>query len=758
TLAVGISASIGASITRNTISSNVNASIDDAFLNVVHAAVNANNSSYIVETRADGFSGGALAGIGNDAKSVVQTKTNADITGATIHASNAVLVLANSDNDAYSKGDGGVFGALGVGAIIARVEVGTHGRQDAVAALGDNTTINAPIVIVEATGSDRMDAESIAGAAAAIAAIGADTVMTSYQTVAANVGSNVSVNANSFKLNAAHDHDVDGKADAFAVALGTGAGAGMRSSILGGAAVAIGSNTSVEAKTIDVTAANKFHKDRYKNEKTLHSGSFGAVNVSAVTSRTKIGTEDLPLEATIDVGSGSRLIANDDGGTSRLRIEAYNDIDAFDTAKVEAVGGLAVTTVESIILTDTLSAVRVNGAEIINVDGDVYLTANTDTSVRSQGEALVNGGITGAGAAPRASSVPTNSIQVNGHVRGEDVHIWAGRHLQSPLSAAPTRAVLISATETNMFTAALAGISVGVGKPTVHWTNEISVGGSAVIEALEDVNLIADRMDTLKPDAKAGGIVANVSLIPYGYKINQDGVEVVGDARVSVPVTATVRGGLVNEAALIIEPVTTLASTFEASQFGEPISDPDRLAYALSADVEYIYSRLDVQDIAFDVSATLAIKVMNGHTAGGNVGSIYQPIGSETRSIVPHKENYADTNRWRIALPDTLDSLPVYPSTYTLDFATQVVDKFFVIQVADAPGVSMTLENIATNLVERRSDIQKWMVSHAGNPEAIARYQSQLATIDQQLAELGFTATIKFTEGPSQTIAIPEFD
>ena len=139
-MAIGLSAAVGVSVARNTIASNVIANIEDATIEATDSLVRAVNTSTIPETRADGFSGGLLAGIGNDSKSVIATQTTADISGATVRGQN-VNVFSLGFNDAFSRGDGGAFGALGIGAMIARVELGTA-QDDVVASLGDNTVID----------------------------------------------------------------------------------------------------------------------------------------------------------------------------------------------------------------------------------------------------------------------------------------------------------------------------------------------------------------------------------------------------------------------------------------------------------------------------------------------------------------------------------------------------------------------------------------------------------------------------------------
>jgi hypothetical protein len=69
--------------------------------------------------------------------------------------------------------------------------------------------------------------------------------------------------------------------------------------------------------------------------------------------------------------------------------------------------------------------------------------------------------------------------------------------------------------------------------------------------------------------------------------------------------------------------------------------------------------------------------------------------------------------------------------------ARELSDDFYVLKSKDVALPSLVYANVANQLFEDRAKIVGWMTSHAGNAEAITRYQALLEKIDGQLEKMG---------------------
>ncbi|MCA9150268.1 MAG: hypothetical protein KDA92_13250, partial [Planctomycetales bacterium] len=772
-LAIGFSASVGVALVTNKVGGAVSAHVDNARLIANEINVHSSVAPNILETTSVGVSGGAISGQGNRSFGEITIVNSAYFDHVDAIVANELQILATTNNGVRTKADGGAFGAIAAAAMLSDIEIGSDSsKQETLAAIGDNSRIVANRVVVNATNSDSLRAVSTAGGAALAAAIGADSSITANQDVTARVGVGADITASDIVVTSLHNHDFDSQADSFSVAAGTGSGAGTRNKILGGAYVEIDQGASLHATTIGIDAKNIVSKQGFWGSANLLSGSFGLINTTIVTSKTHIGiaaNDGETLDAVVNVRPGASILASDFGGAvpSRLRIEAFNDVTAYDTTKVEGGAGLAITTSISDIQTFTQAAVNFDGATVTSEDGDVYVTASTDSDVRTRAELMVFQTTGGGGADPRAQIHAINRITTDdAQVRGEDIYFWSGRRLYSPDSNAPASDVLVSLTESNIMTVSLGpAINVAIGQPTIDIDNLIQVRAGSQVEAYEDVNLIANRMNELEPIADASGMVVNVSLIPYGYRVSDDGVDVSIDANVEFEAGSEVTGGLYAQSAAIIEPVSKNGiAQIQLSDFGKPVSSTDRIKYQLSSDVDYVYGRLQLDQIQFSVSPAMLIRVAPGHTLGIPAGTLYRYIGPQDEILIlPQSENYLDASRWTSTLTqEQRDRLSVYDSDITVNFANTFQDKFYVIRNRDLPDFRMTLQNVGTRLARQRREVLDWISNHSSDAEAVARYQEQLNLIDEQLIAMGLTETVTVTDSngnsTQQLVVVPSFD
>ena len=80
-------------------------------------------------------------------------------------------------------------------------------------------------------------------------------------------------------------------------------------------------------------------------------------------------------------------------------------------------------------------------------------------------------------------------------------------------------------------------------------------------------------------------------------------------------------------------------------------------------------------------------------------------------------------------------------------FAFQLNGKFYVVKPIDMAMPTLVYANVANQLFSDRAKIVGWMESHAGNAEAIARYQALLEQIDAKLLKMGLAVQTGNTGG-----------
>jgi Ca2+-binding RTX toxin-like protein len=215
-------------------------------------------------------------------------------------------------------------------------------------------------------------------------------------------------------------------------------------------------------------------------------------------------------------------------------------------------------------------------------------------------------------------------------------------------------------------------------------------------------------------------------------------------------------------------------------------------------DVQYEYCELNVDEIAFNVSTGTVIQVAadsNGDpvAGAGDINALYRytPQIDEPVGIVLHKENYNDETKWEKLVPaydlntpppgpvniepgqivrTTEDVLyeylgasvanvdlstenfgdiekwgelapTIYKSDVAVSFKASLENKFYVVKPTRLETPTMSLENVGSLLLAQRERILGWIANHGTNAEAIARYEIQLAVVEETLTELGLMDT-----------------
>jgi Ca2+-binding RTX toxin-like protein len=874
-ISVSLGAGLGVALVTNEVSSSIQARVHGAIVSSSNTLIHADSVANLDKTVSFGVSGSAIAGAqGNEATANIKTLVRAFAEDANLFSTHDVAIWATSNNIANTKANGGAFGAIAVGAMVSDINLGKgNSVYEVEAAAGAGTRVHARTLSIIASSSDDLLAVSIAGGGGAVAAASAESDVTSDQATLASIGAGARIEVGGLVMNSFNTQDIDSSADSCAFALAAGSGAGVSNTITTKANVDIGAGATVKAGNILINAKNQLTKDEYKDRSNLYSGSASLGNVSVLLSETSIGKtidgQYHPFESVVTIGTGAKLtIEGDNRNPGVLKIEALNEIAAFDSVRIESVSGFGVSVGISRVESDTLAAINLNDAVLESKAGDVYLTARTNSTVSSSANLFVATALTGgAGAEATTNTKAANQINVNsGTIKGSDVYLYAGRDS----SEVPN---LINAFANVELTAMsmLPNIAVPIPTADIEETNTVSILGTSGIQALEDVNLITDKGITIR---QTDGLALSLSLIPYGFPIPGYG-DFTSTNQVNIGEQARIEAGINNQAILLIKPVTLMdVQNIDPARLGAApadriltnteklkeaisyvfVSDQDivkvvegankggvfehRYAYkgdpaelVLSeedysnvtkwedvtdwtadgdetyasdyvTEVQYEYCALNAQEIAFIAYTGTVIQVVDdgeGNPVAGNgeIGALYQfrLESDDPARIVLDQEDFTNTNRWeKLVINYDLNTPPVSPvaiqkgqivkttedelyrylgesvsspidltkQDYATDtekwgqigpdiyksdvtIASRVVlqNKFYAIKPTRVETPTLSLQNVGDLLLAQRKKILDWIANHSSNAEAVARYEIELAVLEETLAELGLMDVIE---------------
>ena len=380
-----------------------------------------------------------------------------------------------------------------------------------------------------------------------------------------------------------------------------------------------------------------------------------------------------------------------------------------------------------------------------NAFGDVFLTARGGGDNLPSANLMVASGLSGLAVADAVANTNASTrIDVtDSRIKARDIHLYAGRNAMGVSNH------LFSKANVEVLTASLLP-SIGV--PTVEAniteTNTIIVGGNATLLAVEDVELYATQGLLAEGGLRADGFYLSLSLVPYGKEVPSS-TSYSNTNQVNVAATAYVEAGINSHSIVQIHPVTFPGQpTFDTARYGTEPTQAEKTLLGIPQEIDYVYDEFDVQQITFDIRTGHMMQVVDGANQGGTVGHYYayRPHTiEEADTIVPQNEDYSDAVRWLdwgALTQQQVDDLgnagiPVYDSDVTLQFAAGLDQKFYVVKPRELDTVRLSYVNIGNLLFEQRNQILSWITDHAGDPEALARYQVQLELIDATLEDLG---------------------
>jgi len=140
--------------------------------------------------------------------------------------------------------------------------------------------------------------------------------------------------------------------------------------------------------------------------------------------------------------------------------------------------------------------------------------------------------------------------------------------------------------------------------------------------------------------------------------------------------------------------------------------------------------------IAYDLNSLpqgTLVALNKGQIVKTREGELYRYLGSDVPDPIVDltKMDYGNMELWGQLGPN------IYDSDVAEDLKAALEGKFYVVKPARVETPTLSLENVGSILLEQRRQILDWIASHGSNEEAVARYQVQLALVEETLVELG---------------------
>lgn len=487
-------AAVGVSLATASVTGTTRAYVDNgsditADLLSVSARTGISSAGYTARANSSGSAGGLIGASGSDSRATYSGSTLAYFDGNSIDGSAAIT--AESDTRQHASASGIAAGIVAVGANLATAESTNTTR----AYLSNGTSVSGASLSVTADGSDDNFASAVSGSGGVIAGAAAKATTANTSLTEAKTGGNVAVDR--LTLQATHQALFNGEVDSMNAAIAGASGAWAEHTVVGTVLAEVGNDSQVQAKHVDIDAANEVKKDWLGGaangdaaQWNIRSGSGGVIDAPAGKSESHVA-----LDTTARIGDRAdvRVIATAPGdGTFAL--DAYNEVIGRDKAKLDSGGAIAVAKSSSLFLVDRANATTQfgNNAQVINDHGNIGAGARSfvDLDTRAVADTY---GLAGApdGNAYSVYNGDNQLIVGSGALlRADDGNVF----LAGGQSSAGTPTEINARSTVNLWNKTAIPISTTPdAQSNVLSSAGVQLLGTSNVEAAEDISLYADK-------------------------------------------------------------------------------------------------------------------------------------------------------------------------------------------------------------------------------------------------------------------------
>jgi len=401
---------------------------------------------------------------------------------ADIETDGALELLAKSyTGEVKSDVDGNSYSLGALGNNLSNTTI----TQTVSASIGEDATITADNVDVNAHGKSNAFATTYGGSGGILAGASATANSTVTNTVTAGLAGNKDTTA---KIKATRDIAVSALSEAVfnahAASSGYGFvgsnGARITNTVTSTAKAFIGTNADVAAGDILVSAANTIRKYDIGANLSAESGGFwGGPAGDSMTTITSTSTATLAGNSSSD---GTAQIRAD----RDITLAAANDVFAFDKGTLTAGGAIAVADVHSTITDTNTATASIGENAVVKAGNDVNVDSKTSADVEAV--TYTEGFGLGASADGKAEVTVTadndSNIAANATVKADnDINVFAGKDPAGWQNRLRARA------EARSFSAGGIPFSSVEGYATLNNYNDIMIATGTDLKSGRDINL-----------------------------------------------------------------------------------------------------------------------------------------------------------------------------------------------------------------------------------------------------------------------------
>lgn len=422
---------------------------------------------------------GSLVGVaGSKADADSSSTLETIIGGAMLMAKGDVKINSQVNNSSQANSKGVNIAGAVKGTSIAKAISNGQTKTDI-----RSKNIRAQNLTIQANGLDQTFAETISGTGAVGAVIAAEANTENKGKTRVSLASEDAKITNKLNLSSLHTANFNTHVDSMKASLVGYSGAFAKNIVDNQIEVQVANNSQIEAGEIALEGKNNIEKNWLSDDNfNVKSGSGGAWDLAAGKSETNIDTNTI-----INIGDKAK-IRQKDNSSGKIKVEAYNQIKAYDKTKLDAGGAIEIAKIESIIDNKTNNALLQVGQDAnLTSAGDIEFLAHTTADLQTSANAKTYGIAGSAKGKSQSSSVVKNEVNI-----GEKAVLEAKGQLK--LQAGSNKDNLNLQANTDLYNKTAIPIKT---KPEANallkQNNQINLATGSIIKTAGDIYLLTEK-------------------------------------------------------------------------------------------------------------------------------------------------------------------------------------------------------------------------------------------------------------------------
>lgn len=496
-------AAVGVSKSSASVTSDVTAQIgENNIVQADHLSVSASTALPTGGTTASADSkaaSGGLIGINGALSNASYSGSTHSHVGKSSTIIGSAFLDATTDTRQTASASGiAVGGLIAVGASTASAT----STSNTEASFGDEIAMTGAALGIAASGTDENYADATAGSGGLIAGAASSAKTETKGTTRALVGNGSSLKdkslvAGDFNLSSQHTSKFNSRTDSVNASLVGASGARSENDVSYSVESAIGENAVVKALSIDVDSVNRARKEWLSSGGyNVEAGSGGLIGAAAARSETDIA---LSNETNVGRNADLEVIGDRFNNPGLIRMDGFSEVVAYDRAKLDSGGAIAVAKAESIIRNqndaenENRTIIDIGPGASLKSVGDIDLATRTNVDVQTSANAKTYGAAGAAEGDSESRVVTRNTVTIQSGVSMlayGDINLRAGSN-----SSGNTNQSTVLA-NTDLWNKTAFPVET---KPEANayfdQSDYISLGGGSWLQSAGNMRLLAEKGD-----------------------------------------------------------------------------------------------------------------------------------------------------------------------------------------------------------------------------------------------------------------------